>query len=42
MICCVLITLLLVCVRTRCEMRDARCERASRKGKDKEKIKNYI
>lgn len=24
------------------EMRDARCERASRKGKDKEKIKNYI
>lgn len=35
MICCVLITLLLVCVRTE-------CGRASRKGKDKEKIKNYI
>lgn len=36
MICCVLITPLLVCVR--------RSERASRKGKDKEKekIKNYI
>ncbi len=34
MICCVLITPLLVRVR--------RSGRASRKGKDKEKIKNYI
>lgn len=36
MICCVLITPLLVLVRVR------RSGRASRKGKDKEKIKNYI
>lgn len=36
MICCVLITPLLVCGRV------WRSGRASRKGKDKEKIKNYI
>lgn len=36
MICCVLITPLLVCVHVR------KSGRASRKGKDKEKIKNYI